>query len=94
MNNPSNNSLKDILIRFNAVVFVIILSAVSIFCVLVLNSNITQPATAVLDDDTIRTDKTSFDIETTNQLENLLPSEINSATNQQLPTGRINPFTE
>jgi len=94
MKDTSNNSAKDILIKFNAVIFIMILSAISIFCVLTLNSIITQPNTTIIGDDEVRTDKTSFDIETTNQLERLLPSETNSAADQQLPTGRINPFAE
>ncbi|MEI7689529.1 MAG: hypothetical protein WCI79_01010 [Candidatus Saccharibacteria bacterium] len=91
--NDNPGSIKNLLSRFNVIIFIVLLTGVLIFCILMLSSAISNPGTVIAPETTLRSDKTNFEASTEIQLEKLLPSSANTG-NQPLPTGRINPFSE
>lgn len=92
-NDSEIHSLKDLLIRFNIVIFIVILTGVLIFCIAILNSIITQPNEVNSGSSGINANQTSFDEATKIQLKRLKTSAENT-DNQTLPSGKINPFSE
>jgi len=91
--NGNPGSIKSLLNRFSVVIFIVLLTSVLVFCILALSDTITNPGVVTAPETTLRSDKTNFDTNTVIQLEKLMPSNTNTG-NQNLPTGRINPFSE
>lgn len=87
--NPIIHPLKFIIHlidRFNFVLFIVIVAGGLIFSILILNNILTQPYGS-------DTNATTFDRSTINRLMKLETSSNNTSHNN-LPTGRINPFSE
>ena len=93
--NPDNkiHSIKDFLIRFNAIIFIMVLTGVLIFCVLSLDSTLKNAISEPLDSNSFDTSQTQYDDYSKSQL-NILRSSSSQSANQPLPDGRLNPFYE
>jgi len=93
MEEEKSNPIKNFLGRFNNVIFIVMLTSVLIFCIMVLKYNIGQTGVEVSDGTGIDPNQTVFSEPLKNKINKLRTSDQNSG-NQTLPTGRINPFSE
>jgi len=89
MKNISIKQFFQLLIRYNIVIFIVLVSAVLIFAILILNGIIISPDTNTGSSTTA----TSFDRATINRLDKLETS-ANNTNYQNIASGRINPFSE
>ena len=92
-NEQKTNSFKDLLIRHNTFIFIVVLVGTLIFCVVMLNQILNTTSKTVIDSSVIDTSKNTFDENTKNQLL-LLKNSTENSGDQQIPSGRINPFSE
>jgi hypothetical protein len=81
---------KKIFIRYNFVIFVVIVSIFLMAAVLFLNDILNRPYT---NGSTTRDNSTIFDTTTMSNLDKLQPS-ANNTSYKTTPTGRANPFSE
>jgi hypothetical protein len=84
-------SLKNIFLKFNTIIFIVIIASGLIFCVILVNQALSQTAGTETNIGSIDPNQTKFDAITKSKLSSLKPSANNQA-NVQLPPGRINPF--
>lgn len=92
-NNPFDNPLKyitELIIRYNFVIFVVIVSVGLMSSVLLLNEMLNRPYS---NGSTTGDNPTIFDKSVITSLEKLQPSSSNK-TYKTPATGRSNPFTE
>jgi len=87
------NPIKAFFSRFNTVIFIVVLTILLIFCIILLKNNISQTGAEVLDGTGIDPNQTVFPEAVKNKINNLKMSDQNSG-DQALPSGRINPFSE
>jgi len=85
-----SRSLAATLGRFNVTIFIVIVVGILVFCILILNGIMNKPPDINNDSNT---STTKFDQTTINRLNKFKTSSENSS-NQVLPSGRINPFSE
>jgi hypothetical protein len=94
-NKLTNNPLApviNILVRYNLVIFIVLVVVGLIAAILMLNFTLRTPFEAN-NFTSSNSGITSFDEATINRLNKLKTSDENLA-NQTLPTGRVNPFSE
>jgi hypothetical protein len=95
MNSKSNNKTKptvNIISKYNLAIFIVVVVSGLIGAILVLNYILRVPYDSSKYTPAI-TEATSFDQTTITRINKLTTSDNNS-TNQTLPNGRINPFSE
>jgi hypothetical protein len=80
-------TIRNTGIRYNFVIFVVIIVCSLIFAVIVLSTILSQP------DSSSSVTTTDFDQATINRI-NGLDTSANNSNYNNLPTGRINPFFE
>ena len=82
--------IVDLLSRFNLVIFIVIVAGGLIASIIILNNILTQPYTSKA---VANPSETSFDQTVENRLLKLETS-TNNVNYKNLPSGRINPFSE
>lgn len=92
-NEQKTHSIKNFLIRYNIMIFVVVLAGLLSLCILMLDQTLTQDYESSLGDNNIDKIQTTFDAQTSSQILKLNPSTSNSV-NRTLPSGRISPFSE
>jgi hypothetical protein len=84
--------LANLFVRYNLVIFIVLMSFGLVMSILILNNIISQPTNGN-NSNPSSTQPTSFDQSTINRLNKLEPSASNTSY-QTLPAGRNNPFSE
>ena len=82
--------LIGLLIRFNVIIFVVLVSGFLILAVITLDNILTQPNVITTSPNS---SSSTFDMPTINRLQKLNTS-ANNNNYQTLPAGRTNPFSE
>jgi len=82
--------IADLLGRFNLVIFIVIVASGLIASIIILNNILTQPYTSKV---VANPSETSFDQTVGNRLLKL-ETGTNNVNYKNLPSGRINPFSE
>ncbi|NCQ54048.1 hypothetical protein COV88_02515 [Candidatus Saccharibacteria bacterium CG11_big_fil_rev_8_21_14_0_20_41_19] len=76
--------------KLSLVIFIIVIAGGLVYAIMTISSILTQPPS---DSSKKSTNSASIDQATVNRLNRYKTSDVNS-TNQSLPSGRINPFSE
>lgn len=92
-NEQKTHSIRNFLIKYNIMIFVVVLVGLLSLCILILDQTLTQDYESSISDNNIDKTQTSFDAQTTSQILKLNPSTTNP-TDRPLPSGRISPFSE
>jgi len=90
---PISKLIKRLALKFNVVIFVVVLVGTLIFCVLVLDNALNQPANGKPPKDESIIKSLTLDQSAINQLDALKTSSENTAL-KELPAGKTNPFIE
>jgi hypothetical protein len=85
------HSFKNIFLKFNTIIFLVVIIGLLAFCVISINQTLSQTASSNINSVEISPNQTSFDASTKSKLSALKPSTENQ-NDIQLPSGRINPF--
>ena len=85
------HSLKNTFLKFNTIIFIVLIVIALAFCVISINQTLSQTTGSDTAGSEVDPNQTSFNPSTKEKLSNLKTSTTNQ-TDIQLPKGRINPF--